>query len=129
MPSNSAWSSSRASSHSGSLTSTTQSTTVRSGESKWSPGGCNSSLAHELWKVPLAPKGLSAPSRPPPGLTNQKPPPPWGEAPLRLGGWGHSDSRYTPGETACNRGCRCVKRCGGMCVCVGEMCVWGNVCV
>lgn len=99
MPSNSAWSSSRASSHSGSLTSTTQSITARSGESKWSPGGCNSSLAHELWKVPLPPKGLSAPSRPPPGLTShpQKPLPSWGEAPLRLGGWGSSDSRYTPG--------------------------------
>ncbi|KAK6312591.1 hypothetical protein J4Q44_G00182550, partial [Coregonus suidteri] len=99
MPSNSAWPSIRASSHSGSLTSTTQSTSARSSESKWCPGGSNTSLAHELWKVPLAPKGPSAPSRPPPGLTShpQKPPPSWGEAPLRLGGWGNSDSRYTPG--------------------------------
>ncbi|XP_067332253.1 trinucleotide repeat-containing gene 6A protein-like isoform X1 [Channa argus] len=107
MPSNSAWSSIRASSHSGSLTSTAQSTSARPSESKWSPGGgsvSNSSLAHELWKVPLPPKALSvaAPSRPPPGLTSQKPSPAssgWDSSALRLGGWGSSESRYTPGSS------------------------------
>ncbi|CAJ1076430.1 trinucleotide repeat-containing gene 6A protein isoform X1 [Xyrichtys novacula] len=107
MPSNSAWSSIRASSHSGSLTSTAQSTSARPNESKWSPSGgsvSNSSLAHELWKVPLPPKALSvaAPSRPPPGLTSQKPSSAssgWDGTALRLGGWGSSESRYTPGSS------------------------------
>ncbi|XP_054891166.1 trinucleotide repeat-containing gene 6A protein-like isoform X2 [Poeciliopsis prolifica] len=107
MPSNSAWSSIRASSHSGSLTSTAQSTSARPSESKWSPGGgsvSNSSLAHELWKVPLSPKPLpvAAPSRPPPGLTSQKPSPAssgWDGSALRLGGWSSSESRYTPGSS------------------------------
>ncbi|XP_022064225.1 trinucleotide repeat-containing gene 6A protein isoform X2 [Acanthochromis polyacanthus] len=103
MPSNSAWSSIRASSHSGSLTSTAQSTSARPSESKWSPSGgsvSNSSLAHELWKVPLPPK--AAPSRPPPGLTSQKPSPAssgWDGSALRLGGWGSTESRYTPGSS------------------------------
>uniref|UniRef100_A0AAX7SJR4 TNRC6 PABC binding domain-containing protein n=1 Tax=Astatotilapia calliptera TaxID=8154 RepID=A0AAX7SJR4_ASTCA len=106
MPSNSAWSSIRASSHSGSLTSTAQSTSARPSESKWSPGSSvsNSSLAHELWKVPLPPKALSvaAPSRPPPGLTSQKPSPAssgWDGSALRLGGWSTAESRYTPGSS------------------------------
>lgn len=107
MPSNSAWSSIRASTHSGSLTSTAQSTSARPSESKWSPSGgsvSNSSLAHELWKVPLPPKALSvaAPSRPPPGLTSQKPSSAssgWDGSALRLGGWGSSESRYTPGSS------------------------------
>ncbi|MEQ2161893.1 hypothetical protein GOODEAATRI_014340 [Goodea atripinnis] len=68
---------------------------ARPSESKWSPGGgsvSNSSLAHELWKVPLSPKPLpvAAPSRPPPGLTSQKPSPAssgWDGSALRLGGW------------------------------------------
>uniref|UniRef100_A0A667WA86 Trinucleotide repeat containing adaptor 6A n=1 Tax=Myripristis murdjan TaxID=586833 RepID=A0A667WA86_9TELE len=110
MPSNSAWSSIRASSHSGSLTSTAQSTSARPSESKWSPGSgsvSNSSLAHELWKVPLPPKALSvaAPSRPPPGLTGQKPSSAssgWdGSALGRLGSWGSAESRYTPGKHSC----------------------------
>ena len=82
---------------------------ARPGESKWSPGGggggsvSNSSLAHELWKVPLPSKGLSVapPSRPPPGLTGQKPSSgssAWDSSSLRLGGWG-SESRFTPGKT------------------------------
>ncbi|XP_061837613.1 trinucleotide repeat-containing gene 6A protein-like isoform X2 [Nerophis lumbriciformis] len=107
MPSNSAWSSIRASSHSGSLTSTAQSTSARSSESKWSPSAgsvSNSSLAHELWKVPLPPKALSvaAPSRPPPGLTSQKPSSAssgWDGSALRLGGWGSTDSNYAPGSS------------------------------
>ncbi|XP_068605700.1 trinucleotide repeat-containing gene 6A protein-like [Brachionichthys hirsutus] len=108
MPSNSAWSSIRASSHSGSLTSTAQSTSARPSESKWSPSGgsvSNSSLAHELWKVPLTPKALSvaAPSRPPPGLTGQKPSSAssgWDGSALRgFGGWSSSESRYTPGSS------------------------------
>lgn len=80
---------------------------ARPSESKWSPGGgsvSNSSLAHELWKVPLPPKAMSvaAPSRPPPGLTSQKPSPAssgWDGSALRLGGWGSSESRYTPGSS------------------------------
>lgn len=74
---------------------------ARPSESKWSPGGgsvSNSSLAHELWKVPLTPKALpvAAPSRPPPGLTSQKPSG-WDSSALRRGGWGFTESRYTPG--------------------------------
>lgn len=78
---------------------------ARPSESKWSPGSSvsNSSLAHELWKVPLPPKALSvaAPSRPPPGLTSQKPSPAssgWDGSALRLGGWSTAESRYTPGK-------------------------------
>lgn len=75
--------------------------TARNSDSKytWSPGPVtNTSLAHELWKVPLPPKGITAPSRPPPGLTGQKPPSSWENNSLRLGGWGGSDSRFTPGK-------------------------------
>lgn len=79
---------------------------ARPSESKWSPSGgsaSNSSLAHELWKVPLPPKALSvaAPTRPPPGLTSQKlssASSGWDSSALRLGGWGSSESRYTPGK-------------------------------
>lgn len=77
---------------------------ARNSDSKltWSPGSVtNTSLAHELWKVPLPPKNITAPSRPPPGLTGQKPPlSTWDNSPLRVGGgWGNSDARYTPGRT------------------------------
>uniref|UniRef100_A0A8C9SVZ2 Trinucleotide repeat containing adaptor 6A n=1 Tax=Scleropages formosus TaxID=113540 RepID=A0A8C9SVZ2_SCLFO len=99
LPSTSAWSSIRA--YSSSLSSTAQSISARSGDSKsaWSSGaGANSSLAHELWKVPLPSRSVSTPSRPPPGLTGQKQPAPWDDGPLRLGTWGGSDSRFTPGS-------------------------------
>lgn len=81
---------------------------ARNSDSKltWSPGSVtNTSLAHELWKVPLPPKNITAPSRPPPGLTGQKPPlSTWDNSPLRVGGgWGNSDARYTPGKTTCIR--------------------------
>ncbi|MBN3306872.1 TNR6A protein, partial [Amia calva] len=103
LPSTSAWSSICASNYSGSLSSTAQSTSARNSDSKstWTPGAVtNTSLAHELWKVPLPPKGITAPSRPPPGLTGQKPPSSWDNSSLRLGGgWGGSDSRYTPGSS------------------------------
>lgn len=80
---------------------------ARPSESKWSPGGgsaSNSSLAHELWKVPLPPKALpvAAPSRPPPGLTSQKTTASssgWDGSALRLGCWGSTESRYTPGRS------------------------------
>ncbi|KAM4023730.1 trinucleotide repeat-containing gene 6A protein isoform 2-T2 [Anomaloglossus baeobatrachus] len=104
LPSNSAWSSIRASNYNVSHSSTAQSTSVRNSDPKpsWSPGPVgNTSLAHELWKVPLPSKSISAPSRPPPGLTGQKPPlSAWDNGSLRLGtGWGSSESRYTPGST------------------------------
>ncbi|XP_013360256.1 PREDICTED: trinucleotide repeat-containing gene 6A protein isoform X8 [Chinchilla lanigera] len=104
LPSTSAWSSIRASNYSAPLSSTAQSTSARNSDSKltWSPGSAtNTSLAHELWKVPLPPKSITAPSRPPPGLTGQKPPlSPWDNSPLRGGGgWGSSDARYTPGSS------------------------------
>ena len=81
---------------------------ARNSDSKltWSPGSVtNTSLAHELWKVPLPPKNITAPSRPPPGLTGQKPPlSTWDNSPLRVGGgWGNSDARYTPGKMRCMR--------------------------
>ncbi|XP_071617107.1 trinucleotide repeat-containing gene 6A protein isoform X8 [Heliangelus exortis] len=104
LPSTSAWSSIRASNYNVSLSSTAQSTSVaRNSDSKstWSPGSVtNTSLAHELWKVPLPPKSITAPSRPPPGLTGQKPPLSTWDNSLRLGGgWGNSDARYTPGSS------------------------------
>ncbi|XP_013360255.1 PREDICTED: trinucleotide repeat-containing gene 6A protein isoform X7 [Chinchilla lanigera] len=79
LPSTSAWSSIRASNYSAPLSSTAQSTSARNSDSKltWSPGSAtNTSLAHELWKVPLPPKSITAPSRPPPGLTGSS----WGES-------------------------------------------------
>ncbi|KAJ8387108.1 hypothetical protein AAFF_G00160480 [Aldrovandia affinis] len=88
LPLNSAWSSMRASNYTGSLSSPAQCTSV-----------ANTSLAHELWKVPLPPKAPSGPSRPPPGLTSQKQASSWDSGPLRLGGWGASDSRFTPGSS------------------------------
>ncbi|XP_078201049.1 trinucleotide repeat-containing gene 6A protein isoform X29 [Callithrix jacchus] len=104
LPSTSAWSSIRASNYNVPLSSTAQSTSARNSDSKltWSPGSVtNTSLAHELWKVPLPPKNITAPSRPPPGLTGQKPPlSTWDNSPLRVGGgWGNSDARYTPGSS------------------------------
>lgn len=42
-------------------------------KSTWSPGPITqsqASLSHELWKVPQGPRNTTAPSRPPPGLTN-----------------------------------------------------------
>uniref|UniRef100_A0A8D0L776 Trinucleotide repeat containing adaptor 6A n=1 Tax=Sphenodon punctatus TaxID=8508 RepID=A0A8D0L776_SPHPU len=101
LPSTSAWSSIRASNYNGSLSSTAQSTSARNSDSKytWSPASVtNTSLAHELWKVPLPPKSITAPSRPPPGLTSQKPPLSTWDNSLR-GGWGSSDVRYTPGSS------------------------------
>ncbi|KAJ7305906.1 hypothetical protein JRQ81_010272 [Phrynocephalus forsythii] len=105
LPSTSAWSSIRASNYSLSLSSTVQSTSsARNSDSKsaWSPASLhNTSLAHELWKVPLAPKSVAAPSRPPPGLSGQKAPLSSWESSMRLGGgWGHSEARlYTPGSS------------------------------
>ncbi|XP_042293656.1 trinucleotide repeat-containing gene 6A protein [Sceloporus undulatus] len=103
LPSTSAWSSIRASNYNVSLSSTAQSTSsARNSDSKptWSPASINTSLAHELWKVPLPPKSIAAPSRPPPGLTGQKLPLSSWENSVRLGGgWSSSDARYTPGST------------------------------
>lgn len=93
-------------------------------KSTWSPGSVtNTSLAHELWKVPLPPKSITAPSRPPPGLTGQKPPLSTWDNSLRLGGgWGNSDARYTPGKAVpvCLEGfviCYQVSRAFGWTVC------------
>ncbi|KAM8945872.1 trinucleotide repeat-containing gene 6C protein [Pelodytes ibericus] len=47
-------------------------------------------LSHELWKVP---RNTTAPTRPPPGLTNAKPSPAWGANQL---GW---TSSYSSGST------------------------------
>ncbi|XP_044308459.1 trinucleotide repeat-containing gene 6A protein isoform X2 [Varanus komodoensis] len=104
LPSTSAWSSIRASNYNVSLTSTAQSTSsARNSDSKstWSPASINnSSLAHELWKVPLPPKSMAAPSRPPPGLTGQKLSLSAWDNCVRLGGgWSNSDAGYTPGAS------------------------------
>ena len=70
-------------------------------KSTWSSGPVShsqASLSHELWKVPQGPRNASAaPSRPPPGLTNTKPPSStWGGNSLGLAqGWSNS---YTSGE-------------------------------
>lgn len=68
-------------------------------KSTWSPGPIShsqASLSHELWKVPQGPRSTNtAPSRPPPGLTNTKPSSTWGGSSLGLAqGW---SSSYTTG--------------------------------
>uniref|UniRef100_A0A3Q1GFX1 Trinucleotide repeat-containing gene 6C protein n=1 Tax=Acanthochromis polyacanthus TaxID=80966 RepID=A0A3Q1GFX1_9TELE len=70
-------------------------------KSTWSPGPIShsqASLSHELWKVPQGPRSsTTAPSRPPPGLTNTKPSSTWGGNSLGLAqGW---SSSYTTGST------------------------------
>lgn len=68
-------------------------------KSTWSPGPISqsqASLSHELWKVPQGPRSTTAPSRPPPGLTNTKPSSTWGGNSLGLSqGWSGS---YSSGE-------------------------------
>ncbi|XP_043940934.1 trinucleotide repeat-containing gene 6C protein isoform X2 [Protopterus annectens] len=61
-------------------------------KSTWSSPIAHSqpSLSHELWKVP---RNTTAPTRPPPGLTNTKPNSTWGVTPI---GWTGS---YTTGST------------------------------
>ncbi|XP_033827420.1 trinucleotide repeat-containing gene 6C protein-like isoform X1 [Periophthalmus magnuspinnatus] len=65
-------------------------------KSTWSPGPISQSqgsLSHELWKVPPGPRNSTAPSRPPPGLTNTKPASTWGGTSLGLAqGWSGSYS-------------------------------------
>lgn len=61
-------------------------------KSTWSSGSAShtqASLSHELWKVP---RNTTAPTRPPPGLTNPKPSSAWGASPL---GWTSSYSSGT----------------------------------
>lgn len=61
-------------------------------KSTWSSGPIShtqASLSHELWKVP---RNTTAPTRPPPGLTNTKPSSTWGASPL---GWTSSYSSGT----------------------------------
>ncbi|KAM8786365.1 trinucleotide repeat-containing gene 6C protein isoform 7-T7 [Rhynchonycteris naso] len=61
-------------------------------KSTWSSGPTShtqASLSHELWKVP---RNTTAPTRPPPGLTNPKPSSTWGASPL---GW---TSSYSSGS-------------------------------
>lgn len=69
-------------------------------KSTWSSGPIShsqASLSHELWKVPQVPRSsTTAPSRPPPGLTNTKPSSTWGGNSLGLAqGW---SSSYTTGS-------------------------------
>ncbi|XP_061555632.1 trinucleotide repeat-containing gene 6C protein isoform X2 [Phycodurus eques] len=71
-------------------------------KSTWSPGPIShsqASLSHDMWKVPQGPRSSStAPSRPPPGLTNTKPSSTWGGNSLGLSqGW--SSSYTTTGTT------------------------------
>ncbi|XP_047433439.1 trinucleotide repeat-containing gene 6C protein isoform X2 [Mugil cephalus] len=65
-------------------------------KSTWSQGPISqsqASLSHELWKVPQGPRSTTAPSRPPPGLTNPKPSSTWGGNSLGLAqGWSGSYS-------------------------------------
>ncbi|KAM9456777.1 trinucleotide repeat-containing gene 6C protein isoform 2-T2 [Clarias gariepinus] len=69
-------------------------------KSTWSPGPIShtqASLSHELWKVPQGPRNSTAPTRPPPGLTNTKPSSTWGGNSLGLvPGW---SSSYSSGTT------------------------------
>ncbi|XP_056111098.1 trinucleotide repeat-containing gene 6C protein isoform X5 [Rhinichthys klamathensis goyatoka] len=65
-------------------------------KSTWSPGPISHtqpSLSHELWKVPQGPRNTTAPTRPPPGLTNTKSSSMWGGNTLGLvAGWSGSYS-------------------------------------
>lgn len=65
-------------------------------KSTWSPGPIShtqASLSQELWKVSPGTRNSSAPSRPPPGLTNTKPSSTWGGNSLGLSqGWNNSYS-------------------------------------
>ncbi|XP_076838829.1 trinucleotide repeat-containing gene 6C protein isoform X2 [Brachyhypopomus gauderio] len=69
-------------------------------KSTWSPGPIahtQASLSHDLWKVPQGSRSTTAPSRPPPGLTNTKPSSTWGGSSLGLvPGW---SSSYSSGTT------------------------------
>ncbi|XP_052407791.1 trinucleotide repeat-containing gene 6C protein isoform X4 [Carassius gibelio] len=69
-------------------------------KSTWSSGPIShtqASLSHELWKVPQGPRNTTAPTRPPPGLTNTKPSSTWGGNTLGLvAGW---SSSYSAGTT------------------------------
>uniref|UniRef100_A0A8C1XW24 RRM domain-containing protein n=1 Tax=Cyprinus carpio TaxID=7962 RepID=A0A8C1XW24_CYPCA len=70
-------------------------------KSTWSPGPIShtqASLSHELWKVSPGTRNSSAPSRPPPGLTNTKPSSTWGGNSLGLSqGW---TSSYSSGKSS-----------------------------
>ncbi|XP_039596742.1 trinucleotide repeat-containing gene 6C protein isoform X1 [Polypterus senegalus] len=72
-------------------------------KSTWSPGSIShsqASLSHELWKVPQGPRNTTAPTRPPPGLTNAKPTSTWGGNSLGLApGWNSSYSSTTTWST------------------------------
>lgn len=71
-------------------------------KSTWSSGPAShtqASLSHELWKVP---RNTTAPTRPPPGLTNPKPSSTWGASPL---GW---TSSYSSGELGGEEGALCA---------------------
>ncbi|TRY56388.1 hypothetical protein DNTS_034978 [Danionella cerebrum] len=65
-------------------------------KSTWSSGPIShpqASLSQELWKVSSGPRNSSAPTRPPPGLTNNKPSSNWAGNSLGLGqGWNNSYS-------------------------------------
>nr|XP_015211682.1 PREDICTED: trinucleotide repeat-containing gene 6C protein isoform X4 [Lepisosteus oculatus] len=69
-------------------------------KSTWSPGPIShtqASLSHELWKVPQGPRNTTAPTRPPPGLTNTKLSSTWSGSALGLvPGW---SSSYSSGTT------------------------------
>ncbi|XP_060108954.1 trinucleotide repeat-containing gene 6C protein isoform X8 [Heteronotia binoei] len=95
LPSSSAWPLS-ASSYSSSFSSIASAPSVAGKlsdiKSTWSSGPVShtqASLSHELWKVP---RNTTAPTRPPPGLTNTKPSSTWGASPL---GW---TSSYSSGS-------------------------------
>uniref|UniRef100_UPI00398E480D trinucleotide repeat-containing gene 6B protein-like isoform X3 n=1 Tax=Pristiophorus japonicus TaxID=55135 RepID=UPI00398E480D len=75
--------------------STVQSTSAKFSDFKstWSPDP----IGHpRMWKNQMSSKNTNPPTRPPPGLTNQKPPSsPWGSGAPRLSrGWGMQESRY-----------------------------------
>ncbi|XP_043535424.1 trinucleotide repeat-containing gene 6B protein isoform X5 [Chiloscyllium plagiosum] len=91
LPSPGAWSYSA----SNSSYSTVQSTSAKFNDFKstWSPDP----IGHpRMWKNQMSSKNTNPPTRPPPGLTNQKPPSSlWGSgAPRFSRGWGVQDSRY-----------------------------------
>uniref|UniRef100_A0A3Q3W4Y6 Uncharacterized protein n=1 Tax=Mola mola TaxID=94237 RepID=A0A3Q3W4Y6_MOLML len=72
-------------------------------KSTWPQGPISQSqgtLSHELWKVPQGPRSTTAPSRPPPGLTN-KPSSTWGGNSLGLvPGWSSSYTSDSSNRTS-----------------------------
>uniref|UniRef100_UPI00358FC49A trinucleotide repeat-containing gene 6C protein-like n=1 Tax=Myxine glutinosa TaxID=7769 RepID=UPI00358FC49A len=104
LPSSSAWSYSASGGYGHTSPTTALAVAGKPGELKtrpWPTSHAPTTLAHELWKVPLPAKTSTAPSRPPPGLPNPKGSSPWSGGSLGLTGpgWGAEGSSSNRSNT------------------------------